>query len=785
MFLLAPLTCVSASGGTEPAALENPGFESNLDNWELAVYGAPAAAESDRKVKHGGSQALRIAATQPSDAAVGQEVRLKPRQWYRFAGWVKTAALEPRDARVCGTFQIQKPGGAGVIASGASHRGDTDWALVPLYFESPCDGRVRVAAFFAGYGKGTGTAWFGDLSLEPVQLAGEPVRLTREPLNGGAVISPYQYGQFLEYLCDSVPALWAEKLYDGSFEGLSPYNVAYLKETDFKEKPWYPSGATNRARYTLSADDPVNGRVAQLIDAAGDTPCVVGISQDGIAVQEGVACSFSCYLKADRLAGPVEVRLRHGGANVGESFRPEGGWRKFTARLVPRASDANATLTIRFTGPGRLWIDNASLMPEDAVGGWRRDAVEALRALKSGIIRFGGSAVDAPGYGDFQWTDTVGDPDRRKPFRAWGGLQKTGPGLEEFVRLCRAVGAEPMICVRTSGRTARDAADEVEYFNGAATTPMGARRAKNGHKEPYGVRYWQIGNERSGPAYEAQLAPFAAAMRKVDPTIRLLSSFPSEGTLRLAGDQLDYLCPHQYDVADLGGTEAELLAAADLIHRATPGAAGAAGAAPAGRRLRLAVTEWNTTAGDWGPGRAKLWTLENALAVARYHNLLHRHADLVEIANRSNLSNSFCSGILQTDNHRLYKTPAYYAQQLYATLAGDRPLRMNSAVPVNACPDFSATLSEDDAMLTLFAVNAGTSAIARPIDLSAWDILSGDAIVWTLADRERAGQPDVMNSFDDPERVSVAKAPLKVATGRFDYTFPPLSLTVVQVRVKP
>jgi hypothetical protein len=32
-------------------------------------------------------------------------------------------------------------------------------------------------------------------------------------------------------------------------------------------------------------------------------------------------------------------------------------------------------------------------------------------------------------------------------------------------------------------------------------------------------------------------------MRKVDPSIKLLSSFPSEGTLKLGGDQFDYVCP--------------------------------------------------------------------------------------------------------------------------------------------------------------------------------------------------------------------------------------------------
>jgi len=64
----------------------------------------------------------------------------------------------------------------------------------------------------------------------------------------------------------------------------------------------------------------------------------------------------------------------------------------------------------------------------------------------------------------------------------------------------------------------------------------------------------------------------------------------------------------------------------------------------------------------------------------------------VQIACRSNLTNSFCSGCIQTDNHRLYKTPTYHAQKLYATLAGDRCESM-VPVPAQAVPDLSATLT--------------------------------------------------------------------------------------------
>lgn len=413
-------------------------------------------------------------------------------------------------------------------------------------------------------------------------------------------------------------------------------------------------------------------------------------------------------------------------------------------------------------------------MPTDAVGGWRRDVVDAVKAAKPGIIRFGGSALDVPEFGDFEWRDTIGDPDRRKPLRAWGGLQPTGAGLEEIVQFCQLVAAEPMICVRTVGRPPKDAADQVEYFNGATDTPMGKLRAKNGHAEPYGVKYWQIGNERAGAEYEAQLKPFAEAMRKVDPSIKLLSSFPSKGTLRSAGDLLDYVAPHQYDVMNVGGADAELNSIREMIGPLAPG-----------RPIKVAVTEWNTTAGDFGPPRARLWTLENALAVARYQNLLHRHCDLVEIANRSNLANSFCSGMIQTDNHRLYVTPAYHAQRLYATLAGDRPLKVESAVPVDAAPDVSATLSDDGKTMTLFAVNAGTDAMTRPLDLTAFGETPREVAVWTLTDQDGTGEPDATNAFTRTDRVAPVESRLTVTAGKVDYRFPALSLTVVCVPVSP
>jgi alpha-L-arabinofuranosidase len=598
-------------------------------------------------------------------------------------------------------------------------------------------------------------------------VQGSTIKVLPEALCPGR-IDPMQCGQFIEYLCDLVPGMWAEKLYDGHFVGLSPYKVRFIEGKDFKEQAWYPSGAVNRARYSRSDDGPSAGQGSRLIEIGTGAKATAGLSQDGIAVDPKDPCHFHIWLKEEGTRSPVDVRLSDGTVKLAQArLSPTDVWARYDAQLAPEARSKSSALTISFTGPGRLCLQSASLMPASSVHGWRRDVFERLKDLKPGVIRFGGSALDDPGLGDFEWKATIGDPDLRRPFPAWGGLQQAGAGLEEIVQLCEMVEAEPLICVRTRDRSAKDAADEVEYFNGAATTPMGSLRARNGHPKPYGIKFWQIGNEQAGEEYDRKLAEFGAAMKNADPSIQLFSSYPTEGVLKGSGKLLSYVCPHHYDAEDLAGEQRDLDEARAMIRRLAPGSP-----------IRVAVTEWNTTGGDFGLGRARLWGLQNALACARYQNLLHRNADLVRIANRSNLTNSFCSGIIQTDSSDLYVSPTYWVQLLYSRHAGTRPLRIDPPAPLGEGLDASATLSEDGSKLTLFVVNRSPDLVEKTLDLSAMGRIAHDAQVWVLADRQGAGEPDVTNSFEHPDRVSPVKQDLAAGpTARYD--FRPYSLTVL------
>ncbi|HEX2949726.1 MAG TPA: hypothetical protein VHV83_09180, partial [Armatimonadota bacterium] len=125
------------------------------------------------------------------------------------------------------------------------------------------------------------------------------------------------------------------------------------------------------------------------------------------------------------------------------------------------------------------------------------------------------------------WHDAVGPIDQRPNFSF---------GVDEFIAYCRAVGAEPLMTVSAYVGTPQDSADLVEYCNAPADAqhPWAQKRAQWGHPQPYGVRYFEMGNESdhgnhdviphkkySAEEYATWVNTSAKLMRKVDSTIQI------------------------------------------------------------------------------------------------------------------------------------------------------------------------------------------------------------------------------------------------------------------------
>ena len=259
-----------------------------------------------------------------------------------------------------------------------------------------------------------------------------------------------------------------------------------------------------------------------------------GIQQAGLAVRKGRSYSGRIVLAAT--AGTtVKVSLVWGNVAsdrqtvVTNKIGPD--YRKFPLSFQAQGDSNDARLEIVGTGTGILHVGAVSLMPANNVQGFRAEVIASLKQLHSGVYRFpGGNFVSG-----HEWRDAIGDPDKRPPIMdpVWHAVQPNDVGTDEFVTLCRLLDVEPYVTVNAGFGDEWSAAQLVEYANGAVTTPMGRLRAVNGHPEPHHVKFWGVGNEPWGEwqlgfmpvaQWELKHNMFAKAMRRVDPTIKLIAA---------------------------------------------------------------------------------------------------------------------------------------------------------------------------------------------------------------------------------------------------------------------
>lgn len=773
--MLSTLILLLATGAP---VLQNPGFEASqtFQGWTTHIHektGRDPVIRIDGGSFKEGKQSLVIEVNDPADVSVSQSIFLPVGSLWRVKGWIKIENLgSKRDTVVSGLINVQTP--AGSLAKTPTRFGTSPWGEAEATFRVASPGEVNISLVLIGSGKGTGRVWFDDIHLEAVTEPSAPqpeeVRISSQRISR-LPIDAKQGGQFIEPLCNLIPSMIAQQVNSTSFEEEPPCKFVYKSEIDKPYRPWYPDGVVHLAQFSLDTDDPFNGKRSQKIELPAANTWA-GISQDGFYLKKGITYRFQMHLRGE---GNVPVRaFLHGNggllANPVSLGLASKDWKRVTGEFRANTDTDLATLTIEFEGPGTLWVDRIYLIGEDAVLGiWRPDVVAALKEMNPGIIRFGGSTIE-----DYEWDQSIGSWDDRVPFTTvWGDLEPNFIGEEEFVQLCHHVGAEPLICVRWSGKKPDDAAAQVEYFNGGFETRWGKQRAKNGHPAPYKVKFWQIGNEVGGPEYDKTVGAFAEAMKKSDPSIKILSSFPSAETLKYGGGYLDYLSPHHYECADLVGKESEFNSLRNQVMRYGDG-----------KDVRVAVTEWNTTAGEWGLGRGMLQTLGNALSCSRYLNLLHRHADLAEIAIRSNLVDSFGSGVIMTGPGWYYLSPTYYAQGLYSKSAGSFPLRLERSAELPwqlQEPDLGATLSSDGKTLRIYGVNSTANFLTIKFRLADFSSSVTGGTIHVMKDREGSLSSEVMNSRDDPKRViSVAQA-ANVKGKDFEVRFQPFSLSLLEL----
>ncbi|MDH7494202.1 MAG: hypothetical protein QHH44_09965, partial [Candidatus Saccharicenans sp.] len=459
--------------------LPNPSFEEVKEGkpvgWRPATYQREASFEVD-KIARTGSFSLKISSEKGADASWSAQVKVLPFARYRFSGWVRTQ-------------DVKSLGGKGVLFNvhglekfqTRALSGTNDWTRLEMVIETELNDALQINCLFGGWGQVTGQAWFDDLSLELLSARKLRPQATIHPAQKLTPVSPYIYGQFIEHLGRCIyQGIWAEMLEDRKF----------YQAVGTPDSPWKVTGEPHSVH--LNPLLTYAGVPVPEIRLKGDGR-EVGIYQEGLALQKGRQYTGRLVLAGDPGVMPLEVRLVWA-EGKGEVFRIEEispDYKKYYFNFTAGADTDKGRLEIVSRGSEAFRVAAVSLMPADNLEGFRPEVIKLLRELNSPVYRWpGGNFVSG-----YDWRDGLGDPDRRPPRKnpAWQGIEHNDVGLHEFMAFCRLVGAEPYIAVNSGQGNETMAADEVEYVNGSADTPMGRLRAQNGHPEPFNCRFWSIG----------------------------------------------------------------------------------------------------------------------------------------------------------------------------------------------------------------------------------------------------------------------------------------------------
>ena len=434
---------------------------------------------------------------------------------------------------------------------------------------------------------------------------------------------------------------------------------------------------------------------------------------------------------------------------------------------------------------GGFWVDENSEIPN--TGRIRTDVVEALKEIAIPNLRWpGGCFAD-----EYHWMDGIGPRDQRPTMinTHWGGVTEDNSfGTHEFLELCRLLDCEPVICGNMGSGTVREMSQWVEYLNSGNISPMTNLRKANGQEEPFGVKYWGIGNENWGCGGRMTAEYYANELRRYstycknygdnrlyrvacgpydenyhwtetlmkDPQTRNSFQGLSLHYYTVRGDWSDKGSATDFIEEDWFTTMRKTLKMDEFIRKHSA----IMDKYDPEKTKDLIVDEW----GNWhdvepGTNPGFLYqqnTLRDALVAALNLNIFNNHCDRVKMANIAQTVNVLQSVIL-TEGEQMVRTPTFYVFKMYrvhhdATLV---PLEISSgeySFGDESIPAIHASCSRDQRgimhlTLTNLNPNSGTSINCEVEGLDVLQVNSVEMIT--------AGSMNAYNDFGKEEEVNI------------------------------
>lgn len=385
------------------------------------------------------------------------------------------------------------------------------------------------------------------------------------------VVSPYLYGNNLEHARSAISGgLSAQMLKNRKFvgkpsamEGIAQLWYAIGEKTYYAfSKPY----THHHELYHMKRRMECNAQ--SILNFSSEES---GMGQHELCVVAGETYSFAIVMQSD---ADVELSVcltsrwgRETYARSSISVARGEEWKRYAITLTPDRSDDDADLRITFRQNGCVRIGCVSLMNQENFRGMRLDVIEALKEMGVKVLRWPGGNF----AGEYNWFDGLLPVDERAPFESYTHLETQSHTLgydfheintDDFIALCRKIGAEPFITINLAWNTPEENAAWVEYCNGDVTTKYGKLRAEQGHPDPYHVMLWSLGNEfgyghmegdNSASGYSHLAKKNAESMLTVSPNLTLCSSGPyprkewAEYSARPLADLSHFVAVHYYN----------------------------------------------------------------------------------------------------------------------------------------------------------------------------------------------------------------------------------------------
>jgi alpha-L-arabinofuranosidase len=548
--------------------------------------------------------------------------------------------------------------------------------------------------------------------------------------------------------------------------------------------------AVGDSTIALDTTNPLNSALTRSLKVSVNTASSsarAGVANSGfwgIPVKPGQTYTASLYAKSDgTFTGPLTVDVESTSGTVYASGTITGlttSWKKFTVGLTASStaptSAANRFVVSATSGSGStVWLDQVSLFPptyNNRPNGLRTDLMQKITGLKPAFLREpGGNYLEGNTVPTrFAWKNTIGPVEQRPGHQddAWGYWSTDGLGLLEYLEWAEDMGSEPLLAVYAGYNLdgthvpldqlspyVQEALDEIEYATGSTSTTWGARRAADGHPDPFTIHYVEIGNEdffdKSG-SYDGdngRFAQFYDAIKAKYPSMKFIS------TTKVTARTPDIQDDHYYKSAAWFNDHSGFY---DNATRST--------------NTKTFVGEWATQEGKPTPN------MNAALGDASWLAGMLRNSDQVTMEAYAPLlanvnSVQWNTNLIGFNALTSYASPSYYVQQMLADNHGDQvlPASFAGTSTVNTVVTQDSTTGK----IYITLVNPSSTAQTVNINLSGAGALPSAGTATTLS----SGSATDTNTISNPNKITPSTTSISGVSSTFARSVPAYSVTVL------